>query len=370
MRPFRFLTLVLLLLPACVTRPTVTTNLLPGLTYYEGSEKLTGKMVFLLCRNAEEDQNGEKAGAIYEFAPSSKSLRKITDAPSGNLFVSQDGNLSCVLFWFGVWRNDNNTNAFVYSDLLRRSRTLNLEVAPMEVALVNGHVFFRLYQYNAQGLPSDRLLDFDMMRDERRWVELPGAAKWEAGGYSALSVPRGQTNTLEFRYTRGGKRLGNGRDYEPGIYRLNVQTGDVKSVTDTESATKGQEFVAFDGRHVFFTGSQGPAEGFELVSSPWTHYWTQKRVLKGEGVKVLHSFSKSLAFNGGSYVLSGISPCGHFALVRFMEPTTRKSGGLPGWASTYYLVDVSSGDTRVLLKDAVEHDTTGSMSPVHWVRGR
>lgn len=370
MRCFQSVTLsMLLLLTACATQPAATTNLLPGITYYEGPEKLTGKLVFLLSRNAEEDQNGETAAAIYEFDLGAKMVRKVTEAPSGHLFVTADGNMSCVLFWFGVWRNDNTTNAFIYSDSTRQSRTLHLETSPIETAIVDGHVFFLLHKYHGREASTDELCDFDIGRNEKRLVELPGAARWEADGYMMLSVPLRQTNVLQFRYARGGKRLGDGRDYEPGIYRLDVQTRKVQLVPELEAATNGQEPVAFDGRHVFFTGSQGPVEGFELVSSPWDHYRTKERDPKGEQTKVLHSFSKSLASKGGSFVLSGISPCGHFALVRFMEPTTRKSGVLPGWASTYYLVDVSSGDTRVLLRDEVEHNTTGGMSPVHWVEG-
>lgn len=369
MRRLQFITLLLLFLPACTTRPAATTRLLPGITYYESGEKLTGKMLFLLSRNAEEDQNGEKVSAIYELDPAAKTLRKVTDAPKGNLFVSDNGDLSCVVFWFGAWRNDNNTNAFVHSTSMRERRILHLEASPMETTLVDSHVFFRLHQYPGRETTADRLLDFDMARNQKRFVELPGASKWQFDGYEMIHASAAHKNTLEFRYARGGNRLGDGRDYEPGIYRLNVQTGNVQSVPEVESAMNGQEFVTFDGRHVFFTGSQGPAEGFELVSSPWNHYWSKDRDPKGEKVKVLHSFPKLLAARGGSFVLNGISPCGRFALVRFMEPTLRKSGLLPGWSNTYYLVDVSNGNTRILLKDNVQHTTPGAMSPVHWVRG-
>src|ERR1035437_7559004 len=52
------LLILVILLSSCGTTTTTTTsmNLLPGLTYYDGPEKLTGKLIFLLQHNKPKNE--------------------------------------------------------------------------------------------------------------------------------------------------------------------------------------------------------------------------------------------------------------------------------------------------------------------------
>ena len=363
----RFLALCFVLLATgCATQRPASTTLLPGITYYQGPERLLGKLVFLKTHDTSNLENSESAASIFEFDFLENTLKSSIAAPVGNLFTSGDGDIAGVIYWNGAWRKGNATNAFVYSYARKERRIINLEIVPQEIAAVGGHVFFRLYKSRGNGASFDRLLDYDTVSDERQWVEFPGASKWEVNGYWMLSVPAGSTNKLQFYYSHGGKRLVAGRDYRVGDYRLDVRTRQIEAVPEVEDSVGDAGSVAFDGRRVFFLGPNSPAVGFVLVSSPWDSSSSKQRDPKGEHLKVLHRFPKAAVLGGGSFVLSRISPCRRFALVRLQMPATSRSG-MPGWVSTYYVVNVSNGDTRILLKEEVERVTTGSVSTMHWV---
>src|SRR5437868_5344394 len=96
-------------------RATASTNLLPGLAYrYDSPQKLNGKLAFLLDRRHDGMTNSDTAGSIYEFDLAQKTLRKLCDAPGGQLYSSPDGNTFCVIYHKGVYFQDRVTNAFVY----------------------------------------------------------------------------------------------------------------------------------------------------------------------------------------------------------------------------------------------------------------
>jgi len=365
--------LLLVLLSSCATQSTAGIKLLPGVTYYKGFETLTGKLLFLLSASSEEDRNEVGRGAIYELDLSEHTLRKVADSPSGILSTSRDGNLTCVVCWLGSWRNDNNTNVFIYSLPMRRARNLSLESTPKATVIIDDHVFFQIENSALdKHTTAVRLVEYSVTSDEKRLVELPGASRWQYETYDMIHAPTEHTNVLHFHYVCSGNRLEIGRDYQTGVYSLDVCTGDIKRsfdlAKDEDDGTR--EFKTFEGNRIYFVGAQGPDEGVKLVMSPWDEYSAKRRDPRGEKSKVLHYFPKSPLSKGGSFVLNTISPDGHFALVVLTMPARRASGMLPGSTRIYYLVDSSNGHTRVLLKDDVDLETGGSMSPVHWIQGR
>lgn len=193
------------------------------------------------------------------------------------------------------------------------------------------------------------------------------ASKWQHEHYDRIHAPRGQSNILHFHYTCFGARLEERVDYRPGFYSLVVTNADIRWFAeltrdeDDEASAK----KAFNGRFIFFEGRNGPIQGFKLVSSPWTFRESKLQDPKGARTTVLKTFSRVAA---SMYLLNEMSPDGRYGLVTAMESARTKSGET-GWANTYYLVDTSSGKTRVLLKDRVAQETHGFMSPIWWVRG-
>jgi hypothetical protein len=360
----------IMLLSACATQPPETTNLMPGLAYYEGPEVLTGKLVFLQSQKLEEHMNNATAATIYEYDLARKALQRVTDAPSGTLFTSEDGNTFCVTCCFGSFRNENITNVFIYSRSMQRARILSLDASPQDVLIVGSHVFFTVYTLDlVHDTTVTKLCDYDMTLGEKRFVELPGVSRWQNVHYDRISVPSGQTNVMYFHYVGVGKRLGDGVDYANGDYIYDIATGNIESVSKRpNNAPYLPDFRTFDGHYVFFEGGGAPIEGFELVSSPLDNFDTREDDPKGEHVKRLHSFARKMASHGEDYFLAGISPCGHYALVTFMYPIALRSSIIPGWGKTYYLVDVSTGHTRVFLTDEVESKTEGCISQIRWVR--
>src|SRR5436309_1841310 len=105
------------------------------------------------------------------------------------------------------------------------------------------------------------------------------------------------------------------------------------------------------------------------ISARLSQSEAERRDRTAGDVKVLHTFSRFPKLRGGTYWLQQLTPDRRYALVRLSEPTARKSGVLPGWANTYFLVDLSTGKTRVFLKDETERQTLRSISTVRWVTG-
>jgi hypothetical protein len=108
---------------------------------------------------------------------------------------------------------------------------------------------------------------------------------------------------------------------------------------------------------VGFEGNDAPVEGFTLVSAPvsWSDIDSKPQV-PDKQIKVLHTFSKLNALiNGGGieYQLCEMSPDRRYALVR------------EGDSHTYYLVDVSTGKTRLLLKTS--SSINSSVWGLYWV---
>ena len=75
------------------------THLLPGVTYYDGPEKLTGKLVFLVGSKPLSSPQQEMSATLYEFDLQKRVLRRMTMAPGGAWLVpSKDGTLVGLVF--------------------------------------------------------------------------------------------------------------------------------------------------------------------------------------------------------------------------------------------------------------------------------
>jgi hypothetical protein len=365
MKPLHWsaLLLILPLLHACAVMPE--TSLLPGMTYCEGPEALTGKLTFLLSRNVTLETNSPTSASVYEFDLSDKKLRKVADAPQGLFIASAKCGAFCVVFRPGNWYRGDDTNVFIYVDAMQRGQTLTLDSPPKQTFILEGHVFFVVEHANGTSL-----LDYDIARDQTRQVLLPDASKWQYQHFDQIHAPRERTNTLHFYYKGYGNRLADGKEYRHGFYSLNVLSGDIHWFAELldDQDDESYTYRASDGRYVYFEGADAPFRGFKLVSSPWDFRQTRQQDPNGDRVKVLKVFSRLSAIGGNAYILSQISPDGRHALVRLQEPSVPKSPTQPGWMNTYFLIDVSNGANRVLLKEEVEHGTSGSMSVVRWVR--
>jgi len=370
MKSFRVITRLLLLALSSSCATAASTNLLPGLTCYDTSEKLTGKLVLLLRHDYTQETNSETAASVYEFDLSQRKLRKVCDSPWGRFRASEHGDVFCVVYWPGRYSEGTVTNAFVYSDALHLSRVVAFEHPPRRNAILSGHVFFEMEVWDYRhDTAVTTLCDYDIIRDEKRLVKFPDSSKWQYEKYSGVLKPWNSTNVVHFHYKRYGNRLGDGNDYPDGYYGYDIENGKILGPAKLadEEYDKDYTYKTFDGRYIFFEGSGAPAQGFKLVSSPFDHVRTEDKDPKGKKVKVLHRFSMLPAIDRGIYLLSQMSPDGRYALVRLQEPTSRKSEMLPGYVNTYYLVDASTGKTQVLVKDTVERTTLSSIFVVRWV---
>jgi hypothetical protein len=338
------------------------TELLPGLTYYANKENLNGKLVFQFSNVTSGTGTNERWVGICEFDLRQKKLRKLTPAPSGLFISSDDGKVFCVLYGLDPVSHCVGTNAFVYADQSQQSRTVHLGAPPRDTVIVDRHVFFQV-----ETNKDTRILDFDFDRGTRQLIELPKASQWEYRDFKNLHAARDTENALHFEYRAFGRRLGDGRDYQVGYYSLDLYTGTISWLTNLDNERFSYQYS--DGSYVWFDGRDGPIHGYRLVSSPIDNTWSRIEDPKGKKLKVVKVFSRLAMLTGGTYWLDQMSPCRRYALVRLSEAITQTKSGGEGWVNTYYAVDVSTGETKVLLKDEVRRKTIGFVSHVRWVGG-
>jgi hypothetical protein len=355
MKTPRSVAAVLLVLPLLGCATHHSQELLPGLTYYPGPETLCGELVFLVQHDYTVRTNSSAAASVYGLRFGKPELRKITDAPAGLFLTSENGTLFCSV---------SDSNVFVYLAAGEARRAVILEAPPAETSLADGHAFFVV-----ESVTGTRLLDYDAQAGRLAHVELSGASRWQYEHYDRVHFPPGTAQTVHFYYKGYGRKLSAGTDYADGFYTLNLSTRDVGFYASLTRDNDDPRYTwrAANGHYIFFDGSGAPAEGFRLVSSPRSDFDTKLRDPQGKDVSLLHNFSKLPAVNHGMYLLAQMSPDARFALVRLQKPALRKSGMLPGFVNTYYLVDALSGKTRVLLRDEMERKTISSISSVHWV---
>jgi hypothetical protein len=372
--PSRFLALLSLLFATVLYAGS--TNLLPGITYNDGPEKLTGKLVFLVQHDYTIETNWEKAASIYEFDLQKKELRKVTDSPFGQTSVSSDGNTYCVNYWLGNRVYGKELLAFVFLEPSGQTRTLNLDRPSNDTEFVGGHVFFEEGE-----VFQNQIFDYDIAQNKTSLVELPDASKWSKGAdFDGIHIPSAQTNVLHFSYnlrSYAAKKIKEGKDYADGVYSLDITSGNIKWISNDYICGDDECYrpKAFDGHYIFFEGPDAPFEGFKLVSSPWECLDTKDHssVEQAKSVKVLHNFSMLGAFVKGiaGYHFKQMSPDHRYVLVEIAVPLNRRKFSEElGSTKTYYLVDVSTGKTRVLLEDKTEAATKSSLwnGDVHWVQ--
>jgi hypothetical protein len=371
--------LLILLLSGRVLCASPSTNIMPGLTYYMGAENLSGKLAFLVQHDYRVETNSATAASIYEFDLSPKKLKKVTDAPNGLFVPSRVGGTFCVIFQYGMG-DAENTNIFAYSEALGLSRMTNIEGSPSGTVSINNHIFCYVDGFNIP-IPGHylitnkdqtlgkKLIDYDIGGNQMRQIQLPNASQWQSEAYDGIHAPREQTNFLHFYYHRVGDRLRDGKDYETGIYNLDIHSGNIQWFADLiiDDDDDGFTFKSFDGRYIFFEGGSGaPISGSTLVSSTLNSSKYKYQDPKGKTAKVLHRFS---LLSTGSYELLQLSPDRHYALLSVIKGiTTRKFSEWPGSTTTYYLLDVSTGEMRVLLEDRSMATTSSSVSKVWWIQ--
>lgn len=300
-----------------VASPNV--ELMPGLTYYVGTEQLVGKFVFLVQKDYTVETNGETSASIYEFNLSQKQLKKVTDCPNGQFVPSFEGRTFCVTFWHGTWDIGKDTNLFVYSKILDMHRVTNVESSPQATLVVGDDVFIKLRGYNFKN----------------------------AGYYLTESNIPVETKLLDY----------------------DVANNQVKHCEFSESRWQSQQvggfrFKSSDGRYIFFEGKNAPIQGTKLVSSPSYPDGDEE---SAEDIKPVHDFAR-YSLLSGAYELLQLSPDRHYAFVRLINPITkRKYSEWPGSKNTYYLVDIKTGKTREVFHDDSESTTRKSISTIWWV---
>jgi hypothetical protein len=358
--PIIFLMLITLL-PGCASEPQRQMTLLPGLTYNPGSEKLSGNFVFLFSHNGKHSvvNNNDQCASLYEFEIASERLSKLADCPDGQI-VSASGNGLCVKYWIGRYDQDSCTNVYIYSFKSHQQRNVNINGVPNQTRMVGNHVYFVLEGYNFEckgfymltnGVKSEKtIVDYNIAENTLHTVELPGASKWERIKYDEIHNPYGQTNVLHFHYNASGSRLTEGRDYPEGYYSLDVNSGNIHFLSKDDTDDERYLLTAFDGRRIIFTGGGSPMDGLDLVSTEENPSYSEGgiTILKPAKCRTLHSFSH-FYLTQDSYYLHGMSPDRHYALV--MKSKDERSSGT-GFIYTYYLVDVTNGNTRMILNDA------------------
>lgn len=313
-------------------------ELLPGLTYCAPPVPLPGSLVFQY--SSSKITNGLRS-PLYSFDLQRGVLRVVTDSPGGSFYPSRDGKTLCVLHGMNRGLGIYDTNAFVYSDTLRRSRELVFKRRPKLTRVEADNVMFLFEDSVAHhyDLAADVLLD----------VALPAADNYEVR--NVCVAPRA-AHLMRFECINLGTAGGD----ICCDYNLRTRT---LTVTNNVSCEEGT-LRTVDNRYVFFSGKQGPGHGGRLVSSPWGWFESARLDPKGKELRVLNVFPHA---NGYNYGLGSIYADGRYAWVVHRSMIV----GTDRWRQDYYIVDVVSKATQLLIRQEVGRFHGGSASEVHWV---
>lgn len=337
----------LLLFGTVHVRAATSTVLLPGLNCYGGPEELRGKLVFLTA-NARLTASKTSA-SIFQYDLRRKALRKITDSPPGYLIPSRTGEFLCVL------PPDNASpdarRPFLYADSLKQSRTVQLERPPDQTVLIAHHAFFLI--------DGERYLaDFDFDTQKTTFVGDHDPSAWGRGYVSQLSQnldALGTVGVLHFKYYHR-EGLTEGPRYESGFYDLDINSG--KITWSPQQVDPSLYFRANNGQYVYFKGTGSPLHGFTLAMSPWDG---DKLALRhdpqGKVTRLLHDFPRPL-ISRGCYTLDCMSPEGTYALVSYRAL---------GRGRTFYVVNVKTGKTDLLIKDRGTLGEPFEENPLWWL---
>ena len=338
--------LVVVTVTSCSTveQPTKGRQLVQGMTFYESLEPLTGKLLFLVDTNRISlwdirSGRGETA-AVYEFNLSDYAIRKVTSAPSGGFVPSLQGD-ALVVIWaeYNPTAETHDIKAWGFSEHTQHGKSVTLysddgSSMPGATVVIGESAFFDVWSRSG-GAPG--ILRFNFSTGEKTFLNLP------RGVSPYPHQAEDNTNVLHVQ--------GDGNSW----YGFDIRTGQIAPVNCTKECC---QFRCADGSYVFFEGSGAPINGFTLVSSPANSFSTQLGDVDRKRVRVLKRFSR---LSGGYYSLNALSPCRRYALVCHNET------GLDGWIRTYYVINVSTGNSWILMKDEVSRKTGGEVSEVWWL---
>jgi hypothetical protein len=235
---------------------------------------------------------------------------------------------------------------------------MNTEM-PGTTVVVGGNAFFVMWHQQLQpGVDyGDKILHYHFETGAKKFLQLPGASAWQYKTYDREHAAEDGSDVLHFRYRASGNRLAAGVDYPEGWYGFNVVSGTIARVECTGDLS---EFPCVDGRYIFFEGSEAPINGYALVSSPVNSFRTKDGDVDRRSVRVLKRFSRR---SGGYNSLNELSPCRRYALVCREEESENHL------KKTYYAVNVTTGNTWMLLKYEVAGRSNGNISWVRWLDG-
>ncbi|MCL4790081.1 MAG: hypothetical protein KJ070_25415 [Verrucomicrobia bacterium] len=374
-RFIKLIVTVCLFANTCFAGETGGRVLFPGFTFYRGQETLSGRLLFVVSQHLLHPTNHSDTGVICEVDLANGEFRELSRSPSVEYFVSSVNGDACAVLSLEKSLKPGEvmlapfeylpTMAFLYCRDLRQSKSIRLTSRPKDVAFVGRHFFFQLDVFDGEArfgsVPSrERIVHYDFDKGIQKYLELPNASRWENERFNGMYVDAAASNLLHFRYSHHGAQLREGRDYPiASLYVFDVENGVVKTEIDKDGDVGA--FKCFDGQFVWFGGYDTPIMGSKLHKSKWKDERFQMLMEPSESSKkTLAKFSR---FGGKVNKLLAISPCRHFAFIR---STTEASGGRSG--NTYHIVDVTTGHSRVLLRDEVQLRANGSLSSVWWVK--
>ena len=349
------------LLVGCLQALGAEVKLLPGVTFYDGSEALGGRLLFVYANDWPNTATSAVPATVYSLDLRTRQIHSLLKtpplrgwgfhpAPAGDAFSLEFGYVTT-----------KETNVIVWLQSGRLSRQVSLPDRPEYQEFVGTHAAFRVSLWDGTNLLR-RIIDYDAENERTRTLELTNASKWEYQGYELPVGTRSRSSEwLEFRYVTFGKQLAQGMEYRNGIYGYNVQTGETRWVhegafwSDTGDKNGKGEYVFFIDR--FPSDLNDKTRGRKLVLSQLTEFEAGQKDPKGKLFKRLSRFPWVVD-------LWSFSPCRRYALAKRDELVSRDSGRV---VSTYFLVDLVSGKYRLFLKDETARRTQNVMDYVYWV---
>jgi hypothetical protein len=143
-------------------------------------------------------------------------------------------------------------------------------------------------------------------------------------------------------------------------YALDVSTGQSRLLLEHEREPLA--FRSVEGKYIWLAGPGAPLHGHMLVSCTQPYPTAEAQEASAPEPKLLHDFS---ALKGGTCTLLQLSPCQQYAWVQHARPLlTRLPRG--GFAKTYYVIDLRSGEAWLLLRDDVEEKAGRFISEIKW----
>lgn len=338
--------------------PASSTKLVPGLTYFDGKEKLEGRIVFLVSSNSWPKTNVIGSAAIMEFDLARKSLRQITPSCNGYLIRPDDGRTFCVNYDFS---SRGFMKADIYSAESIKHHLVSLPSAIQHTLVFKERAFFWCW--------NDRIVEYDMTKEVQRVIPIPGGAEGD-GSFRSMHTHKEVASALFFQCSPDYRLPKNKRPFEYGFYSYDFNSGQVKLAPgcDYGDGDGHGGYMSADGRYVFFEGKDR-LSGYKLVSSPGNSSDLEFGRTNKKEVKVLKVFSKFSAFVNpySRHTLKQMSPDGHYALVCYEETGIPNSNLRNSWVYSYYIVSCSTGDTRLLLKNNVTNLPDGDISELYWL---